>query len=75
MVRVDFNTPNGERLFLLFFVLILSIARLRAQEALSPQSIPDQSISLARILDPDSKQSLSDDQAQDSEQQRWSFHV
>ena len=75
MIRVDFDMPNGQRLFVLFFVLFLPIARLRAQDAFSPQSIPDQNISLARILDPDSKQSLSDDQAQDSEQQRWSFHV
>ena len=55
--------------------LILSIARLRAEDVFPPQSIPDQNISLARILDADSKQSLSDDQAQDSEQQRWSFHI
>ena len=67
--------PNGQRLFVLFFVLMLSIACLRAQDAFSPQPIPDQNISLARILDPDSKQSLSGDQVQDSEQQRWSFHV
>ena len=57
------------------FVLLLSIARLRAEDVFSRQSSPDQNISLARILDPDSKQSPSDDQAQDFEQQKWSFHV
>ena len=74
MIRVDFNMRDGQRFFVLFFVLILSITRTKAQDTFTPQSFADQNISLARLLESDLKQSSPDDQAQDSEQ-RWLFHV
>jgi high affinity Mn2+ porin len=66
---------RGSRFFVLLFVLVLSIARLRAQDALDSRSVLDQNISFAQFVDPDLKDNAPNDQAQDFKQQNWSFHV
>jgi high affinity Mn2+ porin len=59
----------------LFFALLHSVARLTAQDSFTSCSVLDQNISFAQVREQDLKDSPSDDQAQDSKQQRQSFHV
>jgi high affinity Mn2+ porin len=66
---------GGSRFFVLFFVLVLSIAHLRAQDALDSRSVLDQNISFAQFVDPDLKDNAPNDQAQDFKPQNWSFHA
>jgi high affinity Mn2+ porin len=66
---------GGSRFFVLLFVLVLSIARLRAQAALDFQPAIDQNISLAPLRGPDLKTGDSNEEAEDAKNERWSFHV
>lgn len=66
---------RGRRFFVLLFVLVLSIARLRAQAVLNSQPAIDQNVSLAPLRGPDLKTGDSNDQAEDAKHERWSFHV
>ncbi|HEV3098600.1 MAG TPA: carbohydrate porin [Candidatus Udaeobacter sp.] len=66
---------RGRRFFVLFFVLVLSIARLRAQAVLDSQPAIDQNISLAPLRGPDLKAGDSNEQAEDAKHEGWSFHV
>jgi len=66
---------RGWRFLILFFVLVLSIARLRAQDTLDSRSVLDQNISFAQFVDTDLKDNAPNDQAQDFKPQNWSFHV
>lgn len=66
---------RGWRFLILLFVLVLSIARLRAQDALDSRSVLYQNISFAQFVDPDLKDNAPNDQAQDFKPQNWSFHV
>ena len=56
------------------FVLVLSIARLKAQDGLDSQPAVDQNTFLALLRD-EALKTTSDSQAAEGEQQRWSFHV
>ena len=64
-----------QRFFVLFFVLVLSIVRLRAEDAIDSQPAVEQNASLALLLDEDLKVGTSDDRAGDDKQRRWSFHA
>ena len=66
---------RGWQFLILLFVLVLSIARLRAQDALDSRSVLDQNISFAQFVDRDLKDDAPNDQAQDFKPQNWSFHV
>jgi len=66
---------RGWRFLILLFVLVLSIARLRAQEAFDSRSVLDQNISFAQFVDPDLKDNAPNNQAPDFKPQNWSFHV
>jgi hypothetical protein len=66
---------RGWRFLILLFVLVLSIARQKAQDALDSRSVLDQNISFVQFVDPDLKDNTPNDQAQDFKPQNWSFHV
>jgi high affinity Mn2+ porin len=59
----------------LFFILIFSIARLRAQDPFNFWPVLNQNISVAQFRDVDPKNGASDDQEQTSEHQNWLFHL
>jgi len=75
MIMNHFVMQWRRRLPVFFFALLHSAARLTAQDSFTSCSVFDQSISFARVREPDLKDSASDDQAQDFKPQNWSFHV
>ena len=71
----QFLMRRGQRFLFLFFTLIFSTARLRAQDPFTFWPALTQNISVAQLRDADPKNGASDDQEQISEHQNWLFHV
>jgi high affinity Mn2+ porin len=63
------------QILILFFVLLVAVFRLKAQESLTSWPVIDQDVSVAELQELDSKVAHADDQSEQVHEQRWAFHV